>query len=156
MLTVGSRIGGEDRYRALHEFLTSRGWELDEESGDPCWTYPAAFGGGPIALNPDALDFPDLADFGPLRPTVYLAESETIVITHGTWNGCDQHREAKRRFVHGDFGAAWRLGALLVEVENASIDATAESFQECLLSGPCGDWYREWRASGGPWPGASA
>lgn len=156
MLTGSPRIGGEDRYQALHDFLVGRGWDLVEESGDPCWTYPAAFGGAPIALDARELDFPDLADFGPLRPTVYLGDSEIIVISHGTWNGCERHREAKQRFVHGDLGAAWRLGALIAEVEQASIDANQASFQECLLAGPCGDWFREWRDRGGPWPGARA
>lgn len=156
MLTVGPPIGGQGRYRALHDFLIGRGWELDEESGDPCWTYPGAFGRAPISLNADELEFPDLADFGPLRPAVCLGESQITVSTHGTWKGCDRHRETKRRFAHDDFGAALRLGALIVEVEGASIDADPVSFQDCLLSGPCGDWFREWRDRGGPWPGARA
>lgn len=62
MLTPGRPIGGRRRYRSLHRFLVSRGWELDRECGDPCWIYPLAYGGVVIALDRAELDVPDLAD----------------------------------------------------------------------------------------------
>lgn len=153
MLTPGPPIGGTRRYRALHEFLASRGWELDGASGDPCWIYLPAYGGVAIALNRAELDVPDLADLGPLRPTVYLGEADTTLISHGTWNGCERHRERRWRFPHGNLGGAWRLGALIAEVERAACPADPRSFQDCVVAGPCGDWLRRWRVEGGPWPG---
>lgn len=153
MLTPRPPIGGWWRFRALHEFLTSRGWQLDDTSGDPCWDYVPAYGGVAIALNRAELDVPDLADLGPLRPTVYLGESDTVVIGHGTWNGCERHRERRWRFRHGELGDAWRLGALIAEVERTARAADPHPFQDCVLAGPGGDWLRRWRVEGGPWPG---
>lgn len=153
MLTPGRPIGGARRYRALHEFLASRGWGLDAASGDPCWIYLPAYGGAAIALDRAELDVPDLADLGPLRPTVYLGEADTTVIGHGTWNGCDRHRERRWRFTHRDLGGAWRLGAVIAEVERAAGVADPRPIQDCVVAGPCGEWLRRWRVDGGPWPG---
>lgn len=153
MLTPGRPIGGRRRYRSLHRFLVSRGWELDRECGDPCWIYPLAYGGMAIALDRAELDVPDLADLGPLRPTVYLSDEDTTVISHGTWNGCARHRERRWRVPHGSPGDARGLGAVIAEVERSAVPADPRPYQDCVVSGPCGGWLRRWVVEGGPWPG---
>lgn len=146
-------IGGRRRYRALHKFLISRGWELDTECGDPCWTYPPAYGGAAVALNRANLDVPDLADLGPLRPTVYLAEDDTTVYSHGTFKGCDHHREQRSSIPHRSPDDAQHFRAVIAEVEHAARLADARPYQDCVVAGPCGAWLRQWYAEGGPWPG---
>lgn len=136
-------------YPALDEFLAGRGWESDQGTAEPCWIYPLAFGGRDPSLDPSALDCVELAELGPSRPTIYLDERDITVITHGTWNGCAAHREVLHTFRAGQFEAALRLGALIADVERASVGADPEAFQDCLLAGPCGDWFHAWRRGGG-------
>lgn len=154
MLTSRQPTGGARRFEALHEFLTSRGWAPDSTSGDPCWDYPPAYSGAAVALHRAELDVPDLADLGPLRPTVYLENGGIMVIGHGTWNGCERHREQRWTIPHGNLGSAWRLGALIADVEWAACAADPRPYQDCVLAGPCGNWLRRWRSGEGPWPGS--
>lgn len=144
----------DDVNRVLHEFLIRRGWQLDEGTGDPCWTYLHAYGGKDIALKHDDLDYPDLADFGPLRPAIYLDESCITVYTHGTWKGCDAHRESRRSFRIRD--AMRKLDAMIADMERASANVDPEPLTDCLLNGPCGEWFRAWRdGRGGSWSDAT-
>lgn len=140
--------------RVLHEFLMRRGWQVDEGAGDPCWTYLRAYGGKDVALDPAVLDYPDLADFGPHHPAIYLDESGITVYTHGTWKGCDAHRESRRSFRIRD--ALRKLDAVIAEMERASATVDPEPLTDCLLDGPCGEWFRAWRdGRGGSWSDAT-
>lgn len=138
----------------LDQFLIQRGWLRDDETADPCWLYPLAFRGEDIQQDPAHLEQPDLAAFGPFRPSLYLTRGSVVVFTHGTWNGCLAHRERRYtvRMADADFTA--ELGRRVAVVERTSVSENPAPFHRCLRFGPCGDWFRQWKQQGGSWRSA--
>lgn len=155
-MKFGRSIEFVDVNRELREFLIHRGWQVDEGNGAVCWTFSHAYGGKEVSLDPTELDYPDLADFGPHRPAVYLDfdESGIAVLTHGTWKGCDAHRESTRSYRIGERDTRRNLATVIAEVERASANVDPKPFADCLLAGPCGEWFRHWRDRGGSWSDA--
>lgn len=138
----------------LHQFLLHRGWVLDNDTTDLCWFYPLAFRGRDIQLDPAQLEHSDLAEFGPLRPSLYLTRRSVVVFAHGTWNGCVAHRERRDTVRIADVDFVAKLGRRVAVVEQASVSENPVPFHRCLRFGPCGDWFRTWQQQGGPWKSA--
>lgn len=136
---------------SLNRYLLGRGWQRDEDSSEMCWLYPRAFGGVPIQLDREDLEWEELAELGPSRPTVYLCENDIVVFSHGTWRGCPAHGEVRYQFRRGEAGAMAAFAARIVQVEQSSMVAVPAPFHRCLLSGSCGAWFRGWKREGGAW-----
>lgn len=133
---------------SLSRFLAGHGWEVDRHTGDLCWLYPHAFGGQPIQPDEAVPACESLAELGPLRPAVYVSDADIVVFSHGTWRGCTLHRERRYTFRRGVAGTMADLSATIARVERDSSNADPAPFRRCVMSGPCGEWFREWQRKG--------
>lgn len=140
----GSAIEGA-HLNSLHDFLTARGWRLDEqvhcdEIGYPIdpeaiWRYPGSFGGIAMheisGITPDGLscrfDFEDGLGI--------------FVLPAGNDHGCSDHDQEEHVVaVEGSNGLVFdRLGGLLDDLEAHARALDARELVECRFFGPCGE-----------------
>ncbi|MFC9999664.1 hypothetical protein [Nocardia sp. NPDC127526] len=137
----------DDHMRALHEFLTARGWAIEdygypEQTPEPepesGWRYQASYQGSAINHIPDITP-------AALHCWFSLAESggddtAFAVASAGNYGGCDDHIQREWRFPlnEGDELRLADLGELLDELEPQARDLDPRVLIECRFFGPCG------------------
>ena len=135
------------RQRRVHEFLTARGWHLDDDS-DPGearfaddsragWHYPATFGGQHIN---------EVADATPVRLQSYFTfgddgDEVLTVVAAGNLrgSGCAEHDTGERVFPLTTGGTVDLdpIGRLLDILEPRARNLDPRELIECLYFGPC-------------------
>jgi len=127
--------------RRAHEFLTGRGWRLDERTGadaagypddpDPGWEYPGSFGGARCNPVADATPVPLQAYF-----TYEDGEEVFCLVPAGNLggSGCAEHDTAERFVSLDGFGP---VAALLDELEPRAEAHDLRALIECRYFGPC-------------------
>jgi hypothetical protein len=120
-----------DRQR-VHEFLTGRGWRLDERAADepdPGWEFPGSFGGARCNAVADATPVPLQAYFS------YGDDGAEVfcVVPAGNLrgSGCAEHDTAERVVSLDGFGE------LLDELEPRAAAHDLRALIECRYFGPC-------------------
>jgi hypothetical protein len=123
-----------DRQR-VHEFLTGRGWRLDERAADDPdagWEFPGSFGGARSNPVADATPVPLQAYF-----TYEDGEEVFCLLPAGNvrGSGCAEHDTAERLVPLGsDLGP---VAVVLDQLESRAAAHDLRALIECRYFGPC-------------------
>ncbi|MFI5593608.1 hypothetical protein ACIA5G_51885 [Amycolatopsis sp. NPDC051758] len=128
----------------LHDFLTTRGWELSAHTGrddrgrpddpEPEWYFPPAFRG--VAIH-------ELGEISPAHLHCRLRGAHgprIVIVTAGNFHGCDRHDVGEHDLPPVNAGLDLnRATAVLtpLEADASALDAT--DLVHCRFFGPCGE-----------------